>query len=84
MKNISQEEKIDYIYTTLKKEQKAKKIKFFVKTLFYIVLLFAFYLYIPYLINSKINEIKTSLTPNINQESISNWLEKLKESFFWK
>jgi len=78
MKDISTEQKIDYIYDRLQKQEKAEKFKFISRWAFRIVVI----LYIVYLykiaLPGFIEEIKQSLTPSINIEK-SETLEKIQQ-----
>jgi len=76
MSNLSAQEKIDYIYNHIKKEEKRllfKRIYKFLVYLFFIWYILYFYLYwFEKLKNSIIQSIK----PSINSDKIINWLEK--------
>ena len=69
------EEKIDYIYTTLKKQESRYKWSVWSKWIFRILLVWYFYYSFVYLLPGYIENIKESLTPDISSkisESIDN------------
>lgn len=83
MDNITSEEKIDYIYSRLKKQESHEKIKFISRWLFRIVIV----LYIVYLYKVALpafkEELLTKITPDINLQELniqdSETLNKVKD-----
>lgn len=82
--NLTSQEKIDYIYDIIKREQQYKKLQLWMKIFWYVFILFVVFIYIPYYINSKIEKMKESI-PSINtlefSESLKWWVEKAKDVF---
>lgn len=78
------EEKIDFIYTTLKKEEKRRKIGLYGKIFFNIVILVFLFFYVPYYIQLQTQRIK-NLIPTMDNPQVSdalqNWLDILKDTF---
>jgi len=90
MENISSEEKLDYIYETLKKQEKRIFWSRITKRWFRIFLLAYFYYAYVFLLPSLIETIKTSLTPkmsaNLDLKSITDKIDikELKEKLIKK
>lgn len=72
--NPSLEEKIDYIYKTLKTDKRNRRIKTFIKVLLLIVLVYGVYIYLPSLATDKKDEYK---------EKFTNFLSKNISELVW-
>jgi len=87
-KNISQEDKINYIYKTMYKKEKREQIIFYTKLLiwlfFILYLLYLYYIVIPAFKKDLIESLKIEI-PKINKEAIidsgKNLIEKSKNLF---
>lgn len=79
MYNLTTEEKIDYIYKTLKKQESrlfwSAIFKWWFRLFVIIYILYAYYFILPWLIA----DIKENLKPKINTESIN--LDSIKNLF---
>lgn len=76
---MNQEEKIDYIYKTLKKQEVRYKVWFWFKWGFRILMLIYFYYFINYLLPSYVENFKDYITPNI-ADNITNNINKIDKS----
>lgn len=74
---ITLEEKVDYIYNSLKKQQRNQKIKNILLSFLCLVLIWFIFFYIPYYINSQIEKLKNVLP------KIGNWqiTDMVKDGF---
>jgi hypothetical protein len=91
MENTTSEEKLDYIYKTLKKQERRLIWSTIFKWWFRLFLLAYFYYAYVYVLPSMIDTIKTSLTPDISKTIDLDWIkdklnidslkEKLKEKY---
>lgn len=74
---ITLEEKVDYIYNSLKKEQRNQKIKNILLGILCLVLIWFIFFYIPYYINSQIEKLKNAFP------KIGNWqiTDMVKDGF---
>lgn len=84
MEHISQEEKIDYIYKTLKKNQRNAFIWTFLKWGFRIAILWYLYYFVTIWVPNMIDKIVPQFSMFWNQESqVGSWMnidaEKIKE-----
>lgn len=85
---ITLEEKIDYIYTRLKKQERSEKINFILKWLFRIFILGYLYYFLMFSLPNMIDALIPSI-PNIHTENFSEKIPEGKmqeffESYFSK
>jgi ABC-type phosphate transport system permease subunit len=74
-KELNTEEKINYIYETLKKQEKREFYKNIIKWVFrWFIIIYMLYFYF-FWYKILINSVKDSLSVNINTESIFDWIK---------
>lgn len=61
-------EKIDFIYKTLKTQQRNNRIKLTLKMLIFLWILYFVFIYVPQMTQSKIDELKSNITSIISEQ----------------
>lgn len=71
-------EKIDFIYRTLKAQQRNNRIKLSIKITIFLWILYVIFIYIPQMTQTKIDELKSNIS-SIISEQISSFAKPIIE-----
>lgn len=71
-------EKIDFIYRTLKTQQRNNRIKLSIKITIFLWILYVIFIYIPQMTQTKIDELKSNIS-SIISEQISSFAKPIIE-----